>query len=667
MSPETHLAAPRAEGIENSPAYCLTIACRGTAPGQALVWEFPAGTLAADRWIVFDLHYDEPDQTTFRLELSENDDGPRFVMTFSVLPGVRARLRLPLTRLDLNRWALMREGALLKRCCYGARVQPAKTTRLVLSVERMAESPVAWEMTTPTVWATEPPQLAEPALTNGPLVDPLGQSFHRSWAGRTKDTAELTARLCDQRRAAASASWPEAYSRWGGWTAKRLAPTGFFRIERDERRFWFVDPDGHPYWSSAIDCVRPGTPALVEGIENTIKDWEGLRASFPGCAGHSTHAGIDGGTTFDFVQANLIRAFGPEAWKESWADTVVGVLRKAGFNGFGNWSESATAAARSFPYVHPLKTSFARTPTVFRDFPDVWHDDWAQDTRDFAAQLLPLREDPALIGYFLMNEPKWGFATQTPAEGMLLNTGACPTRDALAAFLEDRHPSDAALAAAWEMSVDFAEIRGGRIFTSFGERARADLAAFSTVMARRFFTDLSEACRATDPEHLNLGARYYTLPPDWLADAMGVFDVFSMNAYEERIPAEGLARLHRRIGLPVLIGEWHFGALDAGLPMAGICRVADQTERGKAYRRYLEDAAAQPWCVGAHYFQLYDQPYLGRFDGENWNIGLIDICHRVYSDFAEAARRSHERLYAVANGDIPPYDGVPGYRPRHFC
>ena len=32
------------------------------------------------------------------------------------------------------------------------------------------------------------------------------------------------------------------------------------------------------------------------------------------------------------------------------------------------------------------------------------------------------RNDPAFIGYFLMNEPTWGFASQTPAEGMLLNT-----------------------------------------------------------------------------------------------------------------------------------------------------------------------------------------------------------------------------------------------------
>ncbi|MCC5806333.1 MAG: hypothetical protein JJU00_08385 [Opitutales bacterium] len=667
MPTETPFAPPQAKGLEAIPARTLPLAFRGTAPGQALHWTIPAGALAADYWIVADFHYDEPDQTTFRLELSEGGEGPRFVMTFSVLPGVRARLQLPLARLDLNRWALMREGALLKRCCYGDRVQPTRVTRVVLALERTAESAVTWEMTLPVARSTEPPRLERPALAGGPLVDPLGQSLRRSWPGRTTDAAEMTERLLGQRQAAQTALWPDGYSRWGGWTAKRFAATGFFRLEQDNRRFWFVDPDGHPYWSAAVDCVRSGTPALVEGIENTIEDWDALRASFPECIDRSTQSGIEGEATFDFVRANLAGAFGRENCKEAWADTIVGILRETGFNGFGNWSDSETASARSFPYVHPLKTVFARTPKVFRDFPDVWHSDWMDDVREFAAQLVPLRGDPALIGYFLMNEPKWGFASQTPAEGMLLNTGAGPARSALAAFLRDRYTFETDLAAAWEMHVSFADIEDGRVFESFGKRARADLAAFSTVMARRFFTDLSEACRKVDPDHLNLGARYYTLPPDWLADAMGVFDVFSMNAYEERIPAEGLEQLHRRIGLPVLIGEWHFGALDVGLPMAGICRVANQSERGKAYRRYLEDAAARPWCVGAHYFQLYDQPYLGRFDGENWNIGLIDICHRVYGEFATAARHSHERLYAVANGDSPPFDGTPDYRPRHFC
>jgi len=114
-------------------------------------------------------------------------------------------------------------------------------------------------------------------------------------------------------------------------------------------------------------------------------------------------------------------------------------------------------------------------------------------------------------------------------------------------------------------------------------------------MVARFFLGLSEACRAVDPHHLNLGARYYTVPPRWAMDGMRGFDIFSMNCYRERVPADEVKRIHDLLGMPVMIGEWHFGALDVGLPGSGIGHVRDQAARGKAFRVYVENAAAQPY------------------------------------------------------------------------
>ena len=170
------------------------------------------------------------------------------------------------------------------------------------------------------------------------------------------------------------------------------------------------------------------------------------------------------------------------------------------------------------------------------------------------------------------------------------------------------------------------------------------------MMVDRLFSSLSDACREVDPNHLNLGARYYSVPPAWALAGMMAFDVFSVNNYSERVHAAQLAPVSARLDRPVLVGEWHFGALDVGLPASGIGRVNDQAARAQAFRVYTEDAAAQPWCVGVHHFTLYDQSALGRFDGENYNIGFIDTCGRPYEPLAAAARRSHERLYGVASG-----------------
>jgi hypothetical protein len=165
---------------------------------------------------------------------------------------------------------------------------------------------------------------------------------------------------------------------------------------------------------------------------------------------------------------------------------------------------------------------------------------------------------------------------------------------------------------------------------------------------------------------LNLGIRYYTVPPAWALDGMRHFDVFSMNCYRQKLPAEEMAHISQVLNQPIMIGEWHFGALDAGLPASGIGHVPTQVDRGQAFRLYVEDAAAKPWCIGAHYFILYDQSAIGRFDGENYNIGFLDVCNRPYEPLAAAARLSHERLYPVAAGKVPPFEDTPEYLPMLF-
>ena len=112
-----------------------------------------------------------------------------------------------------------------------------------------------------------------------------------------------------------------------------------------------------------------------------------------------------------------------------------------------------------------------------------------------------------------------------------------------------------------------------------------------------------------------------------------------------------------------MIGEFHFGALDAGLTATGLEAVATQADRGRAYRYYCERAAAHPMCVGCHYFQCYDQFVLGRFDGENYNIGLFDICLQPYHDMAQAVRACSGRMYRIHAGEIAPTDDRPGSLP----
>ena len=90
---------------------------------------------------------------------------------------------------------------------------------------------------------------------------------------------------------------------------------------------------------------------------------------------------------------------------------------------------------------------------------------------------------------------------------------------------------------------------------------------------------------------------------------------------------------------------------------------ANQTERAAAIRVYLERAAATSWCVGAHYFNLYDRNALYCPTGnENWSIGLLDITHKRHEEVCNAVRASNERLYTVATGEQLPFDRPVKYR-----
>jgi hypothetical protein len=177
-------------------------------------------------------------------------------------------------------------------------------------------------------------------------------------------------------------------------------------------------------------------------------------------------------------------------------------------------------------------------------------------------------------------------------------------------------------------------------------------------MVKAYVAVPADECRKVDPHHLNLGMRYAWISSDLLYESAESFDVFTINSYEMIPPATVIAEIARRTGKPVMIGEFHFGALDRGLPSTGLRGVASQEERGVAYRRYVEAAAADPSVVGAHYFILNDQEVLGRFDGENFQIGFVDVCHRPYRELVEAATRTHEAMYEVMDGKTKPFDRV---------
>jgi len=98
--------------------------------------------------------------------------------------------------------------------------------------------------------------------------------------------------------------------------------------------------------------------------------------------------------------------------------------------------------------------------------------------------------------------------------------------------------------------------------------------------------------------------------------------------------------------VPLIIGEFHFGALDRGLFHPGLVPTENQEARAEAYKEYVLGALRHPQFVGCHWFQYRDEPVTGRsWDGENYQIGFVDVADTPYRELVDAARAVGYHLY----------------------
>jgi len=158
---------------------------------------------------------------------------------------------------------------------------------------------------------------------------------------------------------------------------------------------------------------------------------------------------------------------------------------------------------------------------------------------------------------------------------------------------------------------------------------------------------------------LNLGMRFGHVPAKEVQEiCKGVFDVFSFNCYDLYPKKEFMDQIMEGTGLPMIIGEFHFGTVDRGMAQS-LWQVNSQEERGVAYRYYTERAYAHPGLIGTAWFQWADQDFTGRGDGENYNCGLVDVTDRPYKYQVEAIMETAKRLQEIHLGKISPVDQAP--------
>jgi hypothetical protein len=405
------------------------------------------------------------------------------------------------------------------------------------------------------------------------------------------------------------------------------------------------------FWSHGIDCVDEynNTP-----ISNREHYWKWLPefedspfAEFYGRGSWAPHGYYKDHTpyrTYDFSRANFLRKYG-QNWRGKFAAITHRRLRSWGLNTIANWSQQSIYLMRKTPYVGTIGFSARRlegSTGYWGKFYDVFDPSFRAGMRKAAAGFVDKgANDPWCLGFFVHNELSWGDEVSL-ASAALISPADQPAKKIFLGDLKAKYTTIDKLNAAWgtEHSAWDALLQSEQAPDK--KKAWADLTAFYTKTAETYFRVIREELKKVAPNQLYMGCRFAWVNDRAARAAAKFCDVVSYNRYSysvaEHRPPDGIDK-------PTIIGEFHFGALDRGMFHTGLRKTANQQDRADKYKSYVQGALRNPYIVGTHWFQYKDQATTGRGDGENYQIGFIDICDKPYPEIVRASREVGYNLH----------------------
>jgi hypothetical protein len=486
-----------------------------------------------------------------------------------------------------------------------------------------------------------------------PMIDQFGQFMHDDWQGKTHSQAELAAAVELERIDLAANPTPDDWDAFGGYAAGPQLETGErFRVQKYQDRWWLVDPAGHLFWSHGIDCVNSNnatTPITDrEFYFAQLPKPDSPLAVFFGQAGWAPHGFYhDRGTykTFNFTGANLFRKYGAN-WRSVTNDRCHIRLRSWGMNTIANWSEASVYQMKRTPYTLTSATGGRRiegSSGYWGKFPDPFDSKFVEATHRQMAHHRDDANSPWCVGVFVDNELAWGDETSL-ATAALESPADQPAKLAFVADLKEKYDNVQSLNAKWGTDYKSWDALVTARTTPDVEKAGDDLRAFYSRLGDEYFRVCRDAVKTIAPDTLYLGCRFAWANDRAVRSAAKYCDVIAYNCYKYSVADD---KLPDAIDMPAIIGEYHFGALDRGLFHTGLKPTDDQLARANAYRDYLKGALNNPMWVGAHWFQYGDQAATGRGDGENYQIGFVDVCDTPYVETIGAAREIGRTMYSL--------------------
>lgn len=394
-------------------------------------------------------------------------------------------------------------------------------------------------------------------------------------------------------------------SKYGGWTGSKMDATGFFHVVKTADRWWCVDPAGNAFFNVALNSISMGTS---ERNKKALQDKLGT--------------------------------------PEKWIAGTIRMLQENGFNCAGSWSDykSIIEANKTIekPIAYTINLNFMsgygkeRGGTFQqpghtgypKDAIFVFDPEWERFCDRHAKQVTAYRDDPNLFGYFSDNEMPFKLKS-------IENYLSLPEND----------PGHIA-AAKWlkEQGISKEQIT---------DRHRE---AFMALVADKYFSTVSNALKKYDPNHMYIGARFYSNEknyPEFMKTAGKYCDIISNNYYNKWTPdPTEMNNWASWSGRPFIITEYYTKGEDSGMPNqsgAGWI-VKTQRDRGLFYQNYNLALLENGNCVGWHYFKYQDNdPTATGVDPSNTdsNKGILNNYYELWTPMMELMKELNTQVYNI--------------------
>ncbi len=398
---------------------------------------------------------------------------------------------------------------------------------------------------------------------------------------------------------------PLKLSKYGGWMEKKSDATGFFRVQKINGRWWAIDPEGYYYFNVALNAVRPGKS---ERNNRALKEKFGTKENWMK-------------KTIEMLQENGFTCAG--AWSDAEAITKANKTLDRPFSYCINLNfMSNYGSVRGGTYQQPGHTGYPKS-AIF-----VFDPEFETFCDKHTQQLVDYKTDANIFGYFSDNEMPFRFNS---LDNFYSLPETEPGHKAAKKWMEER-------------DIDPSQIT---------DKQREE---FLSIVSEKYFSIVSGAIKKYDPNHMYIGARFYSSEknqPAFMKTAGKYLDIVSNNYYGKWTPDKtDMKNWAEWTGRPFIITEYYTKGEDSGMSNksgAGWI-VKTQKERGLFYQNFNLALLESKNCVGWHYFKYQDNdPTAKGVDPSNVdsNKGVVNNEYEVWEPMMVKMNELNNQVYTI--------------------